>query len=132
MEIISFIGLSLLFFLVSYLAVVNVLEDILSNSFLRIFTMLLLSVPMGFLMAIFGYQPIFMIAIASVANYYRIVQKSKVKKDNGEEYLAAYCFFGSYLYLFLLCILGYYFQQPMDIDGNFIPYWKTLLPEEGP
>jgi hypothetical protein len=131
MEIISFIGLSLLFFLVSYLAVVNVLEDILKNPFLRIFTMFLLSAPMGFLMAIFSYQPIFMIAIASIANYYRIVQKSKTKKDKGdEEYLTAYCFAGSYLYLFLLCILAYYFQQPMEIGGNPIPYWKTLLPEE--
>jgi hypothetical protein len=131
MEIISFIGLSLLFFLVSYLAVVNVLEDLLGNPFLRIFTMLLLSVPMGFLMAIFSYQPIFMIAIASVANYYRIVQKSKSKSDQGsQEYLTAYCFIGSYVYLLLLCVLGYYFQQPIEIDGNSIPYWKTLLPEE--
>ena len=130
MEIISFIGLSLLFFLVSYLAVVNVLEDILSNPFLRIFTMSLLSVPMGFLMAIFGYQPIFMIAIASIANYYRITQKSKTKKNQGEIYLTVYCFIGGYLYLFLLCVLGYYFQQPMEIDGNSIPYWKTLLPKE--
>jgi hypothetical protein len=131
MEIISFIGLSLLFFLVSYLAVVNVLEDLLSNPFLRIFTMLLLSAPMGFLMAIFSYQPIFMIAIASVANYYRILQKSKAKRDQGnKEYLTTYCFVGSYLYLFLLCVLGYYFQQPIEIDGNSIPFWKTLLPEE--
>ena len=131
MEIISFIGLSLLFFLVSYLAVVNVLEDLLSNPFLRIFTMLLLSAPMGFLMAIFSYQPIFMIAIASVANYYRIVQKSKSKRDQGnKEYLAIYYFIGSYLYLLLLCVLGYYFQQPIEIDGNSIPFWKTLLPKE--
>ncbi len=131
MEIISFVGLSLLFFLVSYLAVVNVLEDLFNNPFLRISIMTMLSVPMGFLMAIFSYQPIFMIAIAFVANYYRIIQKSNTKKNQDNiEYSTAYSFVGSYLYLFLLCILGYHFQQPIEIDGSSVPYWKTLLPAE--
>ncbi len=131
MEIISLVGLSLIFFLVSYLAVINILEDLLDNVFLRIPIMALFSVPMGFLMAIFSYQPIFMIAIASVANYYRVTQKTKAQEKNDKKkHSTAYYFVGSYLYLFLLCVLGYYFQQPIDVDGNSIPYWKTLLPEE--
>ncbi len=131
MEIISLIGLSLLFFLVSYLAVVNILEDLLDNVFVRIPIMGLFSIPMGFLMAIFSYQPIFMIAVASVANYYRVIQKAKSKKDQGQKkHATAYYFVGSYLYLFLLCVLGYYFQQPTEVGDNSIPYWKTLLPKE--
>jgi hypothetical protein len=131
MEIISWVGLSLLFFLVSYLAVVNVLEDLLDNFFLKIPAMLFISIPMGFLMAIFSYQPIFMIGIASIANYYRVVQKSKSMKDqDNKKYSVTYHFVGSYLYLFLLCVLGYYFQKPIEIAGNSIPYWKTLLPVE--
>ena len=90
--------------------------------------MIFLSVPMGFLMAIFDYKPIFMIAVACISNYYRVIQKSnsEMNKDK-RKYLMRYYFVGSYFYLFLLCILSYYFQKPKNIDGHLMPLWKTLF-----
>ena len=93
--------------------------------------MALLSILMSFLIAIFSYQPIFIIGIASVANYYRIVQKSQQNdKQKTKNYSITYQFVASYIYLFLLCSLGYYFQMPVQGNEDSLPYWKTLLPVE--
>ena len=127
MEFIYWIGLSILFFLVSYLAVVNLLEDLIEKKILKFFVIIFISILMGFLIAIFNYQPIFMIAVASITNYYRVMHKTKTTKGyNKKTYLINH-FMISYLYLFLLCVFGYYFQSPIEIDGNFTPYWKTLF-----
>ena len=77
MEFIYWIGLSILFFFVSYLIVVNLLEDLIEKNCIKVFVIIFISILMGFLMAIFNYQPIFMIAVASITNYYRVKHKSK-------------------------------------------------------
>lgn len=128
-SIAAWIGLTFLFYIVGYLAVLNIIEDFAKDSAAKIPLMLAAAVPMAFLMAIFNYKPIALFVLMAVANYFRVkhIAAPGNKRFQGLKITLPLFFIASYLYIFLVCILAYYFQMPVGAEG--IPYWKTLLPE---
>jgi len=107
------LGLSGLFYLVCYQAVLNVLDDVTKNSLLKIPAMLLAAVPSAGLMAILHYQFFILFFIAAIANYFRIQSLSQPgnKKLEGLQINKPLFYFASYGYLSLLLALAIYFQS---------------------
>lgn len=136
MQIFIWVLLSPFFYVVCYLAVLNIIDDFTKDSFLKIPFFLIAAFPAAFLMAVLNYRhPIFLIALSCVANFYRVQERLRQKVDHGlkrPSNLSPGLFFcASYLYLTVLCILAYYFQIPVEFGENAvpIPMWKTWIPE---
>lgn len=107
------LGLSGLFYLVSYQAVLNVLDDVTKNSLLKIPAMLLAAVPSAGLMAILHYQFLILFFLTVIANHFRIqsISKEGNKKFEGMEINKPLFYFASYAYLILVLLLADYFQS---------------------
>lgn len=131
MQYIFWTILTMLFYVVCYLAVLNLIDEITKNSYLKIPAMLSASVPGAFLMAILEYQPIFLFAFIIFTNYYRVKQilapNNPNKKFNGLKLNPILFFSASYFYILLLCSLAYYFQRPVELGEISIPLWKTWI-----
>ena len=129
MEYIIWIILSLLFYVVCYLAVLNLIDDFTRNNYLKIPSMIIASIPSAFLMAILDYRPIFFFALIIFTNYYRIEQilnpENTPKKLLGLKLNPKLFYCSSYLYIVLMCGLAYYFQMPTLVGNAEIPLWKT-------
>ena len=110
------LGLSGIFYLVCYQAVLNVLDDVTKNSLLKIPAMLLAAVPSAGLMAILQYQFFILFFIAAIANHFRIQSLSKDgnKKFAGITINKPLFYFASYCYLLLVLFLAEYFQGGFD------------------
>ena len=134
MEYIVWVILSLLFYVVCYLAVLNLLDDATKNSYLKIPAMMVASVPSAFLMAILDYRPIFLFALIVFTNYYRVKQtlspETASTKLKGLKLFPNLFYFSSYCYIVAMCTLAYYFQMPVDNGDTETPLWKTWLPDE--
>jgi hypothetical protein len=107
------LGLSGLFYLVSYQAVLNVLDDVTKNSLLKIPAMLLAAVPSAGLMAILHYQFLILFFLTAIANHFRIqsISKEGSKKFAGMEINKPLFYIASYAYLILVLLLADYFQS---------------------
>ncbi len=107
------LGLSGLFYLVSYQAVLNVLDDVTKNSLFKIPAMLLAAVPSAGLMAILHYQFLILFFLTAIANHFRIQSLSKEgnKKFAGMEINKPLFYFASYSYLIGVLLLADYFQS---------------------
>jgi len=107
------LGLSGLFYLVCYQAVLNVLDDITKNSFLKIPAMLFAAVPSAGLMTILQYQFFILFFIVVIANHFRIQSLSKEgNKKLGEiDINKPLFYFASYSYLLLVLFLAEYFHN---------------------
>ena len=66
-----------LYYLVCYLAALNVLDDITRNSWLKIPAMICAAFPAASLMAAFHYKPYIFTILISIANYFRLQKKFK-------------------------------------------------------
>ena len=113
--IISFliwIVLTGLYYLVCYLAVLNVLDDVTGNSWIKLPALLCAAIPCAGLMAVFNYKPYIFAILVSFANYFRI--KKMVHSPNpkmGNLKINPVLFYlGSYSYITLLIILTLYFS----------------------
>ena len=133
MEYIIWIILSLLFYVVCYMAVLNLIDDATKNSYLKAPIMLAASFPSAFLMTILDYRPIFLFALVALSNYYRVQQilnprtaPEKLKDTK----LNPFLFYGSsYGYIVLMCIFAYYFQMPITVGDSKVKLWQTWFPE---
>ena len=106
--------LSGLYYLVCYLAVLNVLDDQTQNSLLKIPAMLAAAIPSAGLMAVFNYKPFLLGALMCVMNLYRIrtIQTSDKWKD--VKINPSLFYLASYGYIFTLIVLAVYFPT-LDI-----------------
>jgi hypothetical protein len=107
------LGLSGLFYLVCYQAVLNVLDDVTKNSLLKIPAMLVSAVPSAGLMAILNYQFFILFFLTAIANHFRIKSLSQEgnKKFEGITINKPLFYFASYGYLVLVLLLADYFQS---------------------
>ena len=107
------LGLSGLFYLVCYQAILNVLDDVTKNSLLKIPAMLVAAVPSAGLIAILHYQFFILFFLAAIANYFRIKSLSQPenKKFPGIKINKPLFFIASYGYLILVLLLADYFQS---------------------
>lgn len=114
--IVSFLiwlALSGLFYLVTYQAALNVMDDFTKNSVAKIPVMLAAAIPSAGLMAILHYQFFILFFIAAIANHFRIRSLSQPgnKKFAGITLNKPLFYFSSYCYLILVLLLSDYFQS---------------------
>jgi hypothetical protein len=103
--------LSGLYYLVCYLAVLNILDDLTQNSILKIPAMLVAALPSAALMAVFDYKPIVLGLLMCVMNFYRIRSISISEKRKDSQINKPLFYLSSYVYIFLLITLAFYFQH---------------------
>ena len=103
--------LTCLYYLVCYLAALNVLDDITRNSWLKIPAMICAAFPAAGLMAVFHYKPFVFTILISIANYFRLQKKFKGldPKWDGIAINIPLFYFASYTYIALLTTLALYF-----------------------
>ena len=108
---IIWLALSGLFYLVCFIAVLNVLDDQTKNSLLKIPAMLVAAIFSALLMTIFHYKPFALGALILVVNFYR--DRTKIqnppKKWNGLKANPALFYIASYTYIFAMVALAMYF-----------------------
>ena len=107
----TWLALSGLFYLVCYMAVLNVLDDLTQNSLLKIPAMLGVAIPSAGLMALFQYKPFVLGVLILVANFFRVRDKiqNTPEKWEGLKINPALFYIASYAYIFLLIALALYF-----------------------
>jgi len=108
---IIWLALSGLYYLVCYLAVLNVLDDLTKNSVLKIPALLGAAIPSAGLMAVFHYKPFALGALICVMNFYRVreLTRQPPEKWNGLKINPALFYTASYAYIFALVALAIYF-----------------------
>ncbi len=100
-----------LYYLVCYLAALNVLDDVTRNSWLKVPVMMLAAIPAAGLMVIFQYKPFVFAILVSIANYFRvqkIIQTPNSKWGNIKINPTLF-YLASYGYIALLATLAFYF-----------------------
>ena len=100
-----------LYYLVCYLAALNVLDDVTRNSWLKVPVMMFAAIPAAGLMAIFQYKPFVFAILVSIANYFRvqkIIQTPNSKWGNIKINPTLF-YLASYGYIALLATLAFYF-----------------------
>ena len=106
------LGLTLLFYLVCYVAALNVVDDLTKNSWVKIPAMWALAVVSAGLMSILHYKPLALVTIMAVTNYSRVQKQiSSDNKNFKDPKMSKTLFYiASYGYIFLVLGLAYYFQ----------------------
>ena len=100
-----------LYYLVCYMAALNVLDDVTRNSWLKLPAMMLAAIPAAGLMTIFQYKPFVFAILVSIANYFRvqkIIQTPNSKWGNIKINPTLF-YLASYGYIALLATLAFYF-----------------------
>ena len=106
------LGLTLLFYLVCYVAALNVVDDLTKNSWVKIPAMWALAVVSAGLMSILHYKPLALVTIMAATNYSRVQKQiSSDNKNFKDPKMSKTLFYiASYGYIFLVLGLAYYFQ----------------------
>ena len=76
------LGYTLLFYLVCYVAALNVMDDLTKNSWVKIPAMWALAVVSAGLMSILHYNPLVLVVIMVVANYSRVQKQISSDSKN--------------------------------------------------
>ena len=107
------LGYTLLFYLVCYVAALNVMDDLTKNSWVKIPAMWALAVVSAGLMSILHYNPLVLVVIMVVANYSRVQkQTSSDNKNLKDPKISKTLFYiASYGYILLVLGFAYYFQR---------------------
>ena len=116
----TWLALSGLFYLVCYMAVLNVLDDLTRNSLLKIPAMLSAAIPSAGLMALFQYKPFVLGTLILVANFFRVRDKIQNTPEKWEKIKInpALFYIASYAYIFLLIALALYFPTLAPATGE--------------
>ena len=107
------LGYTLLFYLVCYVAALNVMDDLTKNSWVKIPAMWALAVVSAGLMSILHYNPLVLVVIMVVANYSRVQKQiSSNNKNLKDPKISKTLFYiASYGYILLVLGFAYYFQR---------------------
>lgn len=102
-----------MFYLVGYMAVLNVLDDLTRNSLLKIPAMLVAAAVFAGLMSILHYKPLILFILMGISNFHRVngLEKSSLKGLKGIKINKPLFFAASYSYITLTTALAYYFQM---------------------
>ena len=103
-------GLSFLFYLVGYVAALNVIDDLTKNSWIKVPAMWMLAFVTSSLMSILNYNPLILFFIMLTANYFRLKnltlsQNQKYKTDTPSQ---AIFYMASYGYILLVLGITHY------------------------
>ena len=100
-----------LFYLVGYLAALNVIDDLTENGLQKIPAMIAAAAMVAVLMSIFSYKPLVLFPIMAFANYFRVKKLATKLQDKGTTINYPLFYSSSYLYIVLVPILALYFQS---------------------
>jgi hypothetical protein len=103
-------GLTGLFYIAGYIVVLNVIDNITKNSWIKVPVMWSLSFVTSGLMSIFNYNPLILFFIMLVANYFRLKKLSTHTKEQFKTIkLNKVAFYlASYGYIFLVLAITHY------------------------
>ena len=107
------LGLTGLFYLVCYMATLNIIDDISKNRLTKYPMVVVASIPSALVMSIFSYKPIVLFILMAVSNFFRVKKKSGLKNSTGKELAVNKPLFytASYLYIILVVLLTFYIQN---------------------
>lgn len=108
-EILTFfiwLVLTLLFYLVSYVALLNVVDDITKNSWTKVPAMWGLSIITAGLMNILNYNPLILFFIMLVANFYRLKNLNLPNGNKSREFKVNKVLFYISSYGYICLVLG--------------------------
>ena len=100
-----------LYYLVCYMAALNVLDDVTRNSWLKVPAMMLAAIPAAGLMTIFQYKPFVFAILVSIANYFRVqkIIRTPSSKWGDMKINPTLFYLASYGYIALLTTQAFYF-----------------------
>ena len=111
-SLLLWLGYTLLFYLVCYVAALNVMDDLTKNSWVKIPAMWTLAVVSAGLMSILHYNPLVLVVLMAAANYSRVQKQvsSDNKNLNNPKMSKTLFNIASYGYILLVLGFAYYFQ----------------------
>ena len=108
-EIVGFfvwLGLTFLFYLVGYVAALNVTDDLTKNRWIKIPIMWGLAVVTSGLMSILNYNPLILFFVMLVANYFRLKNLTLSNNEKIENFAPRKAIFYIASYGYILLVLG--------------------------
>ena len=111
------LGLTFLFYLVGYVAALNVMDDLTKNSWIKIPAMWGLSIITAGLMSILNYNPLVLFFIMLVANFLRLknLTSHRNKKLKDFKINKALFYISSYGYIFLVLGITHYIDFRVNL-----------------
>jgi len=108
-EIVGFfvwLGLTFLFYLVGYVAALNVIDDLTKNRWIKIPVMWGLAFVTSGLMSILNYNPLILFFVMLVANYFRLKNLTLSNNEKIENFAPRKAIFYIASYGYILLVLG--------------------------
>jgi len=108
-EIVGFfvwLGLTFLFYLVGYVAALNVIDDLTKNRWIKIPVMWGLAFVTSGLMSILKYNPLILFLVMLVANYFRLKNLTLSDNEKIENFAPRKAIFYIASYGYILLVLG--------------------------
>jgi len=108
-EIVGFfvwLGLTFLFYLVGYVAALNVIDDLTKNRWIKIPIMWGIAFVTSGLMSILNYNPLILFFVMLVANYFRLKNLSLSNNEKFESFAPSKATFYIASYGYILLVLG--------------------------
>ena len=108
-EILGFfvwLALSFLFYLVGYVAALNVIDDLTKNRWIKIPAMWMLAFVTSGLMSILNYNPLILFFIMLAANYFRLKNLTLSNNEKIEKFAPSKAIFYIASYGYILLVLG--------------------------
>ena len=108
-EIVGFfvwLGLTFLFYLVGYVAALNVIDDLTKNRWIKIPIMWGIAFVTSGLMSILNYNPLILFFVMLVANYFRLKNLTLSNNEKVEKFAPSKAIFYIASYGYILLVLG--------------------------
>lgn len=108
-EIVGFfvwLGLTFLFYLVGYVAALNVIDDLTKNRWIKIPIMWGIAFVTSGLMSILNYNPLILFFVMLVANYFRLKNLTLSNNEKIEKFAPSKAIFYIASYGYILLVLG--------------------------
>ena len=108
-EIVGFfvwLGLTVLFYLVGYVAALNVIDDLTKNRWIKIPIMWGIAFVTSGLMSILNYNPLILFFVMLVANYFRLKNLALSNNEKFENFAPSKAIFYIASYGYILLVLG--------------------------
>ena len=104
------LGLTFLFYLVGYVAALNVIDDLTKNRWIKIPAMWGLAFVTSGLMSVLNYNPLILFFVMLAANYYRLKNLTLSNNEKIENFTPSKAIFyiASYGYIFLVLGITHY------------------------
>ncbi len=110
LDFLVWLVLSFLFYLVGYVAALNVIDDLTKNRWIKVPAMWILAFVTSGLMSILNYNPLILFFVMLVANYFRLknLALSSNESHNNQNSSKAILYIASYGYILLVLGITHY------------------------